>query len=88
MTDKEHVTTILQRFEQCGLLPRGKAADLVENYDHVVSEMAAEAKAAAESAASLGSFGVLSGTLTVDRSNEQPAAAATKIKKTSSPDAA
>lgn len=49
-SNKDHVTTILTRFEQVGLLPKGKTADLLENYDFVVQQMEDEAKAVADAA--------------------------------------
>lgn len=45
---KEHFQTIASRMESKGLLPKGKTADLMENYDFITKELDDEAKAAAE----------------------------------------
>ena len=44
---KEDFATLATRFERVGLLPKGKTADLLENYDFVVQQIADEAAAAA-----------------------------------------
>lgn len=50
-SNKDHVNTILNRFESCGLLMKGTTANLMENYDFIVKQMEDEAKAVAETAA-------------------------------------
>lgn len=47
-SNKEHFLTLAARFESVGLLPKGKTADLLENYDFVVQQIEDEKKASAE----------------------------------------
>jgi hypothetical protein len=44
---KDDFATLSNRFESVGLLPKGKTADLLENFDFVLAQAEAEAKAAA-----------------------------------------
>lgn len=44
---KDDFAALSNRFESVGLLPKGKTADLLENFDFVTAQAEAEAKAAA-----------------------------------------
>ena len=45
---KDDFAALSNRFESVGLLPKGKTADLLENFDFVTAQAEAEAKAASD----------------------------------------
>jgi hypothetical protein len=61
---KNEFETLCRKYESVGMLPKGKTADLMENYDTIT------APPAEPGPASLGTFGTFAGTLSVDRSND------------------
>lgn len=42
MSDKERFARVVTRMGEAGLLPRGKASDLVAEYDYIVTLLKAE----------------------------------------------
>lgn len=88
---KEHFEKVVQRMAEGGLLPRGLATELAQQYDYTVADLATEAKPSAEAQAVLddaaargllhsdnGSISFFTGDLTVTGPDD---AAAPKAKK-------